>query len=290
MLRYSTALAALLATASAFAQQSSGSPPAGTTSRPGQSTTANGANQNPSRDEAGNPATRPGQPAPSGNAVPQNEVPGQQPGQANNRQRGQRNRQGQTGGNRLESHVADCLILGNQEEIALLKFGMERTKSDNVKELAQKMMKDHEKAISELKEFASPQHANQELSASDGSDRSVASREARKVPAEDGQGQAGGQGNMLEKLHRMARKAHEECLAMSKDDLSKYEGHEFDQAFLGQQIGLHTNMLAKLKAAQSETSGELSEWTEKAQKTTKEHKDHVEKLMNSLSEKAHSKK
>jgi predicted outer membrane protein len=281
MLRYTFAAAALLAATSVAAQQPA-SPQTGSSSRPAQTTQS--PNQSQGARNTANPAAQNNQ------AAPRNQVP-DQAGQAN-RQAGRRGRQGETAGNRFDSHVADCLILGNQEEIALLKFGMERTKSDQVKELAQSMIKDHEKAISELREFASPQHANVELTADESSGRDVAStREARKVPAEaDNAPAQGGQNNLLSKMHRMAKRSHEQCLTLSREELSKYKGHEFDQAFLGQQLGAHIGMLAKLKAAQEETSGELSSWTGKAQETTKKHKDHLEKLMNDLAKDAHSKK
>jgi predicted outer membrane protein len=292
MLRFAPAIAALLAAASASAQQP-GAPQAGSPQRPAQTTQNQGADQNQTENRnAQRPNATPGaaQSDPNQSVTPpRNEVPDQNRRGA--RQAGQRgNRQAQSG-NRFDAHVADCLILGNQEEIALLKFGLEKTKSDQVKELAQSMIKDHEKAVSELREFASPQHANVELTADSGQGRDVATREARKVPAEGDDAQAqGGQNNLMMKMHRMAKRSHEECLALSKEELSKYDGHEFDQAFLGQQLGAHIGMLAKLKAAQEETSGELSQWTAKAQDTTKKHKDHLEKLMNELTKEAHSKK
>lgn len=295
MLRYTPAFAAIFAAASVSAQQPAGSPQPGSPQRPAQTTQINGADQNQTRDRnnarpnaTGATQTTPAQGTTTPpNAVPRNDVP--EENARGNRRPNQAGRQGQRGGaKQFDSNVADCLILGNQEEIALLKFGMERTKSKEIKEAAQMMIKDHEKAISDLRQFASPQHANVELTADQGQRSDIATREARKVPAEETDSQ-GGQ-NMNDKMHRMTRRAHEHCLMLTREELSKYEGHEFDQAFLGQQTGAHIGMLAKLKAAQEETSSELSEWTVKAQETTKKHKDHLEKLMNDVSKEAHSKK
>jgi len=215
--------------------------------------------------------------------APRNDVPAQD---ARGRQvQGERHAQA---GDRFDSHVADCLILGNQEEIALLKFGMERTKTKDIKDLAQSMIKDHEAAISKLRQFASPENANSELTADQTNGRNkVATREARKVPAADGSPM---HGDVLAKLHQLDRRAHEECLILNREELTKYEGHHFDEAFLGQQLGAHIGMLAKLKAAQEETSGELSALIGKAQETTKNHKQHLEKLMNDLSKEEHAKK
>lgn len=281
MLRFTPALAVLLAAASASAQQAS-RPQAGAPQNPAQPTQI----QNPNNAQRPNANPGAAQADPNQSVTPpKNEVPDRA-----NRQPARRgNRQAQSG-DRFDSHVADCLILSNQEEIALLKFGIERTKNNKVKELAQSMIQDHEKALGELREFASPQHANEELTAFKEGDREVATREARKVPADAADDAAGGQNSLMAKLHRMTKRAHEQCLVLSREELTKYQGHEFDQAFLGQQLGMHTGMLAKLKAAQEETSGELSQWTGKAQETTKKHKDHLEKLMNDLAKDAHSKK
>jgi len=289
MLRFTPALAVLLAASSASAQKA-GAPQPGSPQNPAQSTRVQGAdaNQTQNRNNAQRPNANPGaaQADPNQSVTPpRNDVPDRP-----NRQDGRRgNRQAQSG-DRFDAHVADCLILSNQEEIALLKFGVEHTKNDKVKDLAQSMIKDHEKAIGELRQFASPQHANEDLTASKGGDRDVATREARKVPADSADDAHGGQDGLMAKLHRMTKRAHEQCLVLSREELTKYQGHEFDQAFLGQQIGMHTAMLAKLKAAQEETSGELSQWTGKAQETTKKHKDHLDTLMNDLAKDAHGKK
>jgi len=189
---------------------------------------------------------------------------------------------------RFDSHVADCLILGNQEEIALLKFGIERTKNKDVKELAQSMVKDHEDAISKLRQFASPENANKDLTADQSNSRDVVTREARKVPSADDSSSS--RGDTFSRMHHLMRRAHEQCLILNREELTKYEGHHFDEAFLGQQLGAHIGMLATLKAAQEDTSSDLSNLTAQLQETTKKHRDHLDKLMNNLSKEEHAKK
>jgi predicted outer membrane protein len=289
MLRFTPALAVLLVAASVSAQQA-GAPQPGSPQRPAQTTGSQGAdaNQTQNRNNAQRPNANQGAQADPNQSVtpPRNDVPDR----SNRQPVRPGNRQAQSGDS-FDSHVADCLILSNQEEIALLKFGTERTKSDKVKELAQSMIKDHEKAISELRQFASPQHANESLTGFKEGDREVATtREARKVPADVADNSGGGENSFATKMHRMIKRAHEQCLVLNREELTKYEGHEFDQAFLGAQLGAHIGMLAHLKAAQEETSAELSQWTGKAQETTKKHKDHLEKLMNDLAKDAHSPK
>jgi len=232
------------------------------------------------------PAVRPQTDSPQSPAVAQDAPPNQVPGTRDHRQPVRREGRGESHG-RFDSLVADRLILGNQEEVALLKFGMERTKNNDVKELAQSMIKDHEKAISDLRRFASPEHAKIELTADQNTNKNVVTREARKLPGgvEDASYE-----DLLTRMHRMARRSHEQCLILNREELTKYEGHDFDQAFLGQQLGAHIGMLGKLKAAQEETSADLSDLTAQMQETTKKHREHLEKLMDDLGKEAHGKK
>jgi predicted outer membrane protein len=69
----------------------------------------------------------------------------------------------------LSQHIAVCLTLGNQEEVALGQFAQERAQNPQVKQFAQMMAQEHQQAISQLQQ-ASPQLAsmNLELSAQGG--------------------------------------------------------------------------------------------------------------------------
>ncbi len=57
----------------------------------------------------------------------------------------------------LEGHVANCLILANQTEIALLRAGKEQSQNEELQQLAEKMVQDHEKHVQKLEQFASKQ-------------------------------------------------------------------------------------------------------------------------------------
>jgi hypothetical protein len=74
---------------------------------------------------------------------------------------------------------------------------------------------------------------------------------------------------------------------LNKEELGKYKGSEFDQAFVGSQLGAHIGMLAHLKALEGESSAELNAVVTKMESTTKEHKLHLEKLMSHLQKEAH---
>lgn len=179
----------------------------------------------------------------------------------------------------IDSNLADCLILSNQEEIAILRFGMQRTQNDKIKSLAQAMIGDHEKGIEKLRKFAS--RTQSDLVDSGAGDRRGTTREALKVPGNE----SGSADAKEEKMNRLAHKMAQECLSLTKEELSQYKGIEFDQAFVGQQCGAHLGMLAKLAAIQSEASQEFVPVAAELRETTKMHKDHLKKLMDSIKDK-----
>jgi len=73
----------------------------------------------------------------------------------------------------LESHIADCLILDNQEEIAILEFAQQKAKNDDVKQAAKQMIDDHRQAIQKLQRFSSRGTAGSSSAANAAGDRST---------------------------------------------------------------------------------------------------------------------
>jgi predicted outer membrane protein len=179
---------------------------------------------------------------------------------------------------RVVGPLADCLILSNQEEIALLKLAQEKSKNDDVKKFVETAIKDHEKAISELQKFADHKGSELEVAAhSNSKDAAKAPSARRDVTALKPAGQSE---DHAETMFAIAQQASQECLAMTKEQLNKADAEKkFDQCFLGQQIGMHIGMSAKLKAIQNNTSGEFQQLTSKLASTAQKHKEHAEKLM-----------
>src|SRR5690606_24443151 len=77
----------------------------------------------------------------------------------------------------LSKHLAACVALGNQEEIAISQVGLQRAQNEKVKQFAQQMINDHGKYLSELEQFA-PQVAQQSLQSGS---RRAAFREGRQA-------------------------------------------------------------------------------------------------------------
>jgi predicted outer membrane protein len=185
-----------------------------------------------------------------------------------------------------EQEIALTLLLGNQEEVALAQFAQQKSQSSQVKEFAAKMIQDHQPAVEKLQMWIGkaavtgqnlPQSSSIPHSAVNQSPSSAPSR-AGQTAGEQWQGNLAQSGasssataqrvNIGEQFHR---KAAERCLALTTEELNQLNGEEFDKAYLAQQIAAHIQMLAKLEAAESLTSGELRQFVSEAIPTVKHH-------------------
>jgi predicted outer membrane protein len=206
----------------------------------------------------------------------------------------------------LEHHIATCLTLGNEEEVAMAQFAQQRATNPEVKQFAQEMIRQHQQAIQQLQQ-AMPQLASMNLkltssaagqsgaassrtgAASTGNataeaDRSTATGETASSttsPAGNQRGAAagGGQHQMVE----FARTAKQNCLRLSEQSLGKKQGAEFDKAYIGQQIVAHTGMLGELQAAQQFASGsQLQPLIQQATQMTEQHLAQAQSIMDQL--------
>jgi predicted outer membrane protein len=224
----------------------------------------------------------------------------------------------------LESHIANCIMLGNQEEIVLLTMGQEKTENSDLKQAAAKMIQDHQQFIQQLQPHASIQATELNQWLSPDSSRSEQNQPGQTQPGQaqrdqatntqrpageqsatntlPGQrrgtaaqvvsnpGQAGGQTDGLTKqLLELEKKVAKECIRMNQEALKDKEGAEFDKAFVGAQVAAHMSMLAKLKASEEAVSGELQQLLKKGQETTKQHKEKLVSMMKDLKDDSDSK-
>jgi predicted outer membrane protein len=253
MLRVFSMLSLAAVAAVAFAQTQQ-QPTASRTQSPAQDNANPGGLQNP-QPGIGQPA-QPGQP---GN---QNQQPqGLQQRTANFRGESA----GQANAQIIDGQLAACLILGNEEEIALGKFAGQHASSDKVKKFAQMMIDQHTQALSQLKQFA-PQGVSLELSES-------GSNQARNERAANASDQIGQQ------MLIIMRDAKQECLNMTEKELAQKRGEEFDHAYIGQQMGGHVQMIAALTAFEKHASPELQRVVSEQKKTAEQHLDHLKQLV-----------
>lgn len=234
---------------------------------------------------AQNPATRPaqpGQPRPAG-AVTQPGQPGQPGAQAGS----------------LDQGIAACIALGNQEEIALAQYASTRAKNEKVKEFAQTMQREHTAALQKLHQVA-PQLASWNLELQAGAN-------ARPAGGQTGVQQAGAPqqfGNQPNGVQQAAstqpagapgghdgqmvalqRTIAQQCLALTQRELDE-AGADFDQCYIGQQVGAHIAMLAKLQGSEQFAGPELRGFIQEATKTVEQHLQHAKQIAKELKDEA----
>jgi predicted outer membrane protein len=202
----------------------------------------------------------------------------------------------QAGG--LDQFIATCLLIGNQEEVALAQLAADRAENENVKQFAQTLVADHQKAIQKLQQHAKPGMSLEGAgtitatsaapSAQPGTlpSNQIASNDsptARQFTANrvdiDRDPMAGG---ALDQVMKMNQQAAQECLSMTKSMMQEKQGADFDKAFTGSQIGAHVGMLAKLKASQSHASPELASIIQESQQIVQSHLEQAKQLCEEL--------
>ncbi|MCC6491921.1 MAG: DUF4142 domain-containing protein [Pirellulales bacterium] len=213
-----------------------------------------------------------------------------------------RTSQATAGENSLAQHIAACLLLGNQEEIAISQLGVQHAQNDQVKQFAQKMIEQHQQAISQLQQAApelasmnlqlSGTHAadNQRGAAAQSADASSATTAIESQPAGGENqrtattGQAGSsEAGNVPQMVQFIKQVKEQCVQLVTQDLSQKQGAEFDKCFMGVQNGLHTGMLAKLRAAKQHVSGgPLEQVVEQGTQMTEHHLAEAKQIMQQL--------
>lgn len=199
----------------------------------------------------------------------------------------------------LDQTVADCLLLGNHEEIALAKMAKENAESEDVKKFAQMLIEDHQKFVQKLQKFSSRSinlDGDRQADASTPQTDSLAAdqrnRQAADRPAEPRQ-TLDQNGRPVEHRAAYAPQGDEarfqleqaiakECLHLTKKELKEHSGKEFDMAFVGQQMGAHIGMTAKLKASRSFVSADLQQVLDEGLQVTMQHHEKAKQLKDKL--------
>lgn len=222
--------------------------------------------------------TQPGQPRQGGAAA--------QPGQP-----GQPGAQAAQAGN-LDHEIAAMIALGNQEEITLAQFAQQHAKHERVKEFAQMMQRDHTQALQKLQQVA-PNLASLNIQLTGAAARPQTGNQAA-VQQAGGQTQFGAQANGVQPAGStqiigggasprldLFRAIHQQCLALTQRELQE-AGDDFDACYIGQQVGAHLGMLAKLQASEQYATGELRNFITEATQTVEGHLQHAKELAKEL--------
>ncbi|EMI23621.1 putative secreted protein [Rhodopirellula europaea SH398] len=148
--------------------------------------------------------------------------------------------------------IVQKLQKANENEIELAKMAMQKTDHSELKQLTQTIVRDHEALNQELQQFSNQNQANSQ---------------GQRVPTQ---------------LCQIADQACDNAMKMTKDMLTKYEGQDFQMAFLGQQCVAHTMMLAELKAIESTGPQELQPVAQEAISKVEKHLEKAKQLAKKL--------
>ena len=222
----------------------------------------------------------------------------QQPGVVQQQQPGAH--QHQTSDQQIAAVIAIC----NRNEVEAAKFALPKLKSDEAKEIATMLIKDHTEAANKFSKWAG-QAANVNTGVRGGAETREEGRreegrreERREERRDDDQSKAikPAQQNPAIAANQQPRVAlkpatsgldwvalHQEIadegLASCKKELSRYEGNEFDKAFLGHQIGGHLMAQANLKVLKRHASSQLGSEIDEALAGTESHLKKIRDLM-----------
>ena len=155
---------------------------------------------------------------------------------------------GSENGPTVKEAIVKKLLKGNEAEIEIAKMAMEKTDNQEIKKLCEMIVKDHQACIQKLQELKGQNNQN--------SQSNQAGNFTATVP---------------EELCKISEQACENALKMTKEMLGKYEGQNFNMAFLGQQCVAHIMMLAELKAIESVGPKELNEVAKDGISKTEKH-------------------
>lgn len=187
----------------------------------------------------------------------------------------------------LDQKIAVCLVLGNQEEVALAQFAQQRSQNEQVKKFAQQMIEHHQQAISKI-EQAAPEVASLNLRLQGGTEGQAAASQSpggvRPASAEEPAASTASAGNAGhdQRAVQLAQSVKQECLNLTQQELAQKEGAEFDKAYIGQQVCAHIGMLAELRGSKNFATGQLQQVITEGEQMTQNHLNEAKQIMSQL--------
>ncbi|MBA4105218.1 MAG: hypothetical protein C0485_05625 [Pirellula sp.] len=163
----------------------------------------------------------------------------------------------------LSQQIAACLVLGNQEEVALAEIAQKQAEHPEVKKFAAHMIEQHQQAVTKL-EQAVPQVAGLTLA---GTDAQTPGNEQNAEQAPE---------------IALAKAIKQQCLQLTQKEMSGKQGAEFDKCYIGQQIGAHVGMLAQLRGSKDFANPQLQAVIAEGEQMATKHLEEAKKIMAEL--------
>jgi putative membrane protein len=199
-------------------------------------------------------ATQPGTTQPGTNQAQPYQVR-RVPGAAGQTEIGQLNQQGKQN---VDLFLIPCLINGNNGEVTLGNLAVQRGQSQEVKDFAQQMVKDHTAAAQQFQQLQNT--LNQQMRPQNPANTPVAAA-----------------------LFQINQEIEQTCLANAQRELEQKSGSEFDPCYIGMQIGMHMHATSVLSVLKNHvTSPDLKKAIEEASDVTSRHLEHAKKIAKDL--------
>jgi predicted outer membrane protein len=202
--------------------------------------------------------------------------PGQQPGGTTTYFRGPDATRMNAGGSsqNLDRYLANCLLIKNDAEIKASEYAAQKAQSDEVKQFAEQLAEDHRAISQKLSQVASGGAGGTRPATQTGPSAPISSA----TPPGTASTSSAGSSDELNQLLELDRQITDRCAQMVREELEQKSGAEFDQCFVGTQIGNHMHMLAALEVISQRAGGELQQVAEDAKSTVESHLTHAKQL------------
>lgn len=182
----------------------------------------------------------------------------------------------------FDQHVAQCLTLSGQNEVAAAKIAESKSDDSDVKRFAQMMVKDHDQFIADLEKFAGQNYRRRDArtgttttaEAAAGTDKAAAARDSNTNTND---------GDHMAKFMKIREEIADQCRASVQRELDAKQGKLFDQCYMGMQVAAHMQMVDELTVLSRHVSSEFKPVLEKGLKTAQHHLDEAKNLIKEVS-------
>jgi predicted outer membrane protein len=205
----------------------------------------------------------------------------------------------------VENYFVNCLLKHNKAEIEMAKFASEQSQNPQVKQFADQLVRDHQAVIDKLQQIAGTgttvgRTNSDELGSTPRTDADRNAADPNRLPgaaidatpglndrtttgetAANRPGAAQGS-TALNQVASIEEKIMDRCQQALREELQQKSGAEFDECFIGAQIGGHMHALAALEVLSQESQGQLKQIADEARPTIQKHLDHAKSLAKQL--------
>ena len=196
-----------------------------------------------------------------------------------------------TTSSRGDQVLAAWLVIDNENEIALSRLAQERSKSDEVKQFAKKMIDEHQQMLGKLQPLAGTTGTSGTGGTTGKNDRERSRTEDGQPPSgsptgsdqqpRDASGQRGDMHGQLDVV-QLKRELAQRCLASARKELEQKSGPEFDKCFMTMQVMAHVGAVDTLEVFKTHASGQLRQTITEALPTVQAHLEHAKTIAKGL--------